>query len=217
MHSDQPASNAWRDGTAEAAIAGDVSAYCTARLAHVAGTHGLCLDGLGLPAPAVPGVARWTVLHPDRDGLDWTGPLRAQLAALPLVDDAFCAVLACFNDPQAVVAAAELARVLAPHGTLLVAGFHPVSLWHRGVAPRRWERALRAAGLDVRLAVRCGAPWRRLRGVEGLPRWLVRLAGGAWVVEARRSVLASLPLRVQPGHRSLESATLLPGARRECA
>ncbi|MBU6416574.1 MAG: hypothetical protein KJS83_05320 [Xanthomonadaceae bacterium] len=113
--------------------------------------------------------------------------------------------------------APELARALAPHGRLLVAGLHPRSLWRRGVAPRRWERALRNAGLDVLPAVRCGAPWPRARGAAGLPRWLVRGAGGAWIVEARRSVLASLPLRKASAHRAVEHNALLPGAHRQCA
>jgi SAM-dependent methyltransferase len=140
-----------------------------------------------------------------------------RLSELPFADDSFCAVLACFSEAADPSAAPELARVLAPHGRLLVAGFHPGSLWRRGVAPARWERALRRAGLDVVPAVRCGAPWPRAAGAAGLPRWLVRAAGGGWIIEARRSVLASLPLRRTPGHRAVEHNALLPGAHRECA
>lgn len=196
----------------------DIAAFCALRLAHVAGTHGLILDGLGMPVPQVPGVARWTRLAcpPEVDGV-WQGPLRGRLDALPFADDAFSVVLAAFDESVDAGVAGELARVLAAHGTLLVAGFHPRSLWHGGVGPGRWERALRRAGLDVRPAVRCGAPWPRSRGAAGLPRWLVRGAGGAWVIEARRNVLATLPLRVIAGRRAMEPATLLPGAHRQCA
>lgn len=220
MHTDQPALNPRPGGAALAALGADIGAFCAARLEHVAGTHGLFLDGLGMPVPQVPGVARWATLAcpSDVDGA-WQGPLRGRLNALPFADDAFCVVLAGFEasvDDHEVVAG-ELARVLAAHGTLLVAGLHPRSLWRRGVGPGRWERALRAAGLDVRPAVRCGAPWPRARGAVGLPGWLVRGAGGAWVVEARRSVLASLPLRAVAGRRAMEHATLLPGAHRQCA
>lgn len=219
LHTDKPAPNLRPGGAAMAALGADIGACCAARLARVAGTHGLCLDGLGMPVPQVPGVARWTRLACPAAGDDgvWRGPLQGRLDALPFADDAFCVVLAGFDASADVTAAGELARVLAAHGTLLVAGIHPRSLWHRGVGPGCWERALRAAGLDVRPAVRCGAPWPRARGAAGLPGWLVRGAGGAWVVEARRSVLASLPLRVAAGRRAMEHATLLPGAHRQCA
>lgn len=143
--------------------------------------------------------------------------MRTRLVELPFSDDSCCAVLACFLDAADVTFAPELARVLAPHGRLLVAGLHPRSLWRCGVAPRRWERALRDAGLDVLPAVRCGSPWPRARGAIGLPDWLVRSMGGAWIVEARRSVLASLPLRRTSAHRGVEHGTLLPGAHRQCA
>ena len=200
-----------------AALGVDLSTVCAARLARVVGTHGLFLDGLAMPAPAVAGIACWTPLSPDTTGAGWRGPLRAHLDELPFADDSFCAVLACFTDAGDVSFAPELARVLSPHGKLLVAGLHPRSLWHRGVAPGRWERALRRAGLDVIPAARCGAPWPRPRGAAGLPNWLVRSAGGAWVIEARRSVLAALPLRRAAGHRAVEHSPVMPGAHRQCA
>jgi SAM-dependent methyltransferase len=181
------------------------------------GTYGLVLDGIGMPVPAVAGIACWAALTPSPTDSQWRGPLHTHLAELPFADDSFCAVLACFQDAADASFAPELARVLAPHGRLLVAGLHPRSLWHCGVAPRRWERALRSAGLDVLPAVRCGAPWPRARGAAGLPRWLVRSAGGAWIVEARRSVLAALPLRRASGHRVVEHSPVMPGARRQCA
>jgi hypothetical protein len=181
------------------------------------GTHGLFLDGISIPVPTVAGIACWATLAPSATGSDWRGPLRMRLDALPFADDSICAVLACFPDAVDVSFAQELARVLAPHGKLLVAGLHPRSLWRHGTAPRRWERALRNAGLDVLPAVRCGAPWPRARGVAGLPQWLVRSAGGAWIVEARRSVLAALPLRRTPGHRVVERSPVMPGAHRQCA
>lgn len=192
---------------------------CLTRLARVAGTHGLLFDGADVRIPKVAGVARWTALRPSADARDWRGPLRTRASELPFADDSFCAVLACFMGAGDAVdaSAVELARVLAPHGTLLVVDLHPRSLWHRGVAPGRWERALRDAGLSVKPAVRCGAPWPRARGAVGLPQWLQRAAGGAYVVEARRSVLATLPLRQLASRRAVESGTLVPGAHRQCA
>lgn len=217
LQNQQPTERSWRDSAALAALGADISTACAARLARMVGTHGLLLDGISTPAPAVAGIACWATLNPSRTDSDWRGPLRARLVELPFADDSFCAVLACFPAAADVSFAPELARVLAPHGRLLIAGLHPRSLWHYGVAPRRWERALRNLGLDVLPAVRCGAPWPRARGAAGLPRWLVRSAGGAWIVEARRSVLAALPLRRTAGHRAVEHATLLPGAHRQCA
>jgi hypothetical protein len=213
---DRPERESSRDA-ALAAIGVDVAAFCATRLARVAGTHGLFLDGLAMPLPAVAGVARWTTLVLTAGMPAWRGTLRAATAELPFVDDSFCAILACPPGDGDADVAAELARVLAPHGTMLVAGLHPRSLWRCGVAPGRWERLLREAGLDVRPAARCGAPWPRTRGAAGLPRWLARGFGGAWVVEARRSVLATLPLRKPVVHRAVEHGTLMPGAHRQCA
>lgn len=204
-----------------AVIGADALRACAARLSRVAGTHALMLDGIAGAAPAVPGVACWTVLRPDRRAEGWNGVLRASADALPFGDDSFCAVLVRFacgagSEPEAM--AGELARVLAPHGVLLVAGLHPRSLWRAGIAPGRWERALRAADLDVAPTIRCGAPWRRNRGQAGLPDWLVHATGGAYVVEAHRRVLNTIPLRKpSAGRRAAEAKTLVPGARRQCA
>jgi SAM-dependent methyltransferase len=164
-------------------------------------------------------VACWTNLHPDPDGRVWRGGLRAEVRELPFSDEAFCAVLVRFADgpdldPDSV--ATELARVLANHGTLLIAGLHPRSLWQAGVAPARWERALRRAGLDVIPAVRCGSPWPRERGEANLPKWLVRGVGGAYVIEAHRRVVTAIPLRKSPSRRrAVDHKAWLPGAHRK--
>ena len=217
MHDQQPTGRPSRDAAALAAIGADLSKLCATRLARVVGTHGLLLDGIGMPIPAVPGIACWTALLPSGTASEWQGPLRARIDALPFADDSCSAVLACFADAADVSFAPELARTLAPHGRLLVAGLHPRSLWRRGVTPRRWERALRGAGLDVLPAARCGAPWPRANGATGLPRWLVHGLGGAWIIEARRSVLTALPLRRAAAARAVEHKTLLPGAHRQRA
>ncbi|MGH8192305.1 MAG: hypothetical protein ACREP2_12760 [Rhodanobacteraceae bacterium] len=201
-----------------AALGADVSRVCADRLTRVAGTHALVLDGIDLPEPRVTGVACWTILRPEAGG-GWRGSLRADEHEFPFGDEGFCAVLVRFAG-QADIApetiAAELARVLANHGTLLVAGVHPRSLWHEGIAPGRWERALRAAGLDVVPAVRCGSPWPRIHGAARIPRWLVRGMGGAYVIEAHRRVVAAIPLRkTAPARRAVEQKALLPGAHRQ--
>lgn len=207
-----------------AALGRTITADCSARLARVAGTHGLLLDGLGVETPRVPGIACWASLRcaaqsDARHTETWRGPLRARLAELPFGDDSFGVVMACCVGNAGAIGetAHEFARLLAPHGTLLVVELHPCSLWRGGVAPHRWARNLRAAGLSVKPAARCGAPWPRASGDEGLPEWLARRFGGVYVLEARRSVLAMLPLRTAAKRRAAEPATLLPGARRECA
>lgn len=219
LTSQRPTTGHHRNERAAAALAADVAAFCARRLARVAGTHGLLVAGPRLPAPAVAGVACWTVLRPSAPGASarWTGALRAEPLRLPFADDSFCAALVAFAGAIDLDVAREFARVLAPYGTLLVADVHPGSLWPGGTAPWHCERTLRAAGLDVVPAVRCGAPWPRSRGAAGLPRWLVSGLGGAWVVGARRSVLAALPLRKAVGRRVIDQGALLPGARRQCA
>jgi SAM-dependent methyltransferase len=182
----------------------------------------LLLDEAGATAPVLPGVARWTVLHPEPGGTGWQGPVRAESDALPFGDDSFCAVLVRFAGavggvPEVI--AGELSRVLAPHGVLLVVDMHTGSLWPGdGTSPRRWECALRAADLDVAAAVRCGSPWPRGRGAEGLPRWLVHGLGGAYVIEAHRRSSAVIPLRkAAVRRRKLDHGAFVPGARRQSA
>lgn len=213
-----PAHSLDTDNPALAAVGADVSAVCATRLARMAGTHALLLDGMSLPSPSVAGIARWTTLRPNPDGHGWRGPLRANADELPFGDESFCVVLVRFASladcvPETV--AQELARVLAPHGSLLIADLHPRSMWHLGAVPARWERALEAAGLRTSPAVRCGSPWPRVRGTAGIPRWLVRSMGGAWVIEAHRRTLMAIPLRKSPSRRAVEHQALLPGAHRK--
>jgi SAM-dependent methyltransferase len=207
-----------KEAEALAAIGADASDLCACRLARAAGIHALVLDGISLPQPEVAGVACWTRLRPDSVDGAWRGALRADADALPFDDEAFCAVLVRFAgagvDPEAV--AAELGRVLASHGTLLIAGLHPRSMWRAGVAPARWERALRRAGLDVTPAVRCGSPWPSARGAAGLPGWLVRGIGGAYVIEAHRRAVTAIPLRRSAARRrAVDHKAWLPGAHRK--
>jgi len=210
-----------KDDPAVDAIGADAMAVCEARLARVAGTHALMLDGIPMAIPpAVTGIGCWTALRSGSEGQPWNGSLRAAVDALPFADQSFCAVLVRFTQltcirPETV--AAELARVLAPHGVLLVADLHPRSLWHAGTAPGRWERALRANGLNISRVMRCGSPWPRVRGEAGVPHWLVRGMGGAWVIEAQQRTLAAIPLRKAPTRRVVEHKPVLPGAHRQCA
>jgi SAM-dependent methyltransferase len=207
---------------ARAALRHDAAAACAASLGRVAGTHALLLDQAGAEPPVLPGIACWTVLRPAAGGSGWQGALRAESDALPFGDDSFCAVLLRFAGAVGVVpeaVAGELSRVLAPHGVLLVVDLHTASLWPGdGMSPRRWERALRNADLDVGPATRCGSPWPRARGAEGLPHWLVRAVGGAYVIEAHRRKSAAIPLRkAAERRRKVEHGAFVPGTRRQCA
>ncbi|MGH8215094.1 MAG: class I SAM-dependent methyltransferase [Rhodanobacteraceae bacterium] len=214
-----PASRSDAHDPALAAIGADASTVCARRLTRIAGIHALVLDGISLPEPLVEGVACWTILERDTSGAGWRGPLRMDVHELPFGDESFCAVLVRFAEHAAVTPedlAPELARVLANHGTLLISGLHPRSLWRAGLAPRRWERALRAAGLDVAPAIRCGSPWPRTRGAAGIPKWLVRGMGGAYVIEAHGRTITAIPLRKSASsRRTVDQKAFLPGAHRK--
>lgn len=210
----------------------DAAHECSPALAGVTGTHALSLDAFDAPLPQVPGLGRWTLLRPDHDDA-LSGELRAWPEALPFVDASFCVVLiryiaGCGLQPNQL--AHEAARVLAPHGLLLVVELHPWSAWRPWlnvrvrhaepvpyvVPPRRWRRALRAAGLVVGETRRCGAPWPRTDGMRGLPRWAGR-CGGAYLLQARKrdgvTLITQRPSTVRP-RATAEHTTWAPGAHR---
>lgn len=200
-----------------------------ALLGRVTGTHALLLDAIDAAAPQVEGLGRWTALRLSTPiGLE--GPLRAAPDALPFCDNSFGAVLirhlaGARMRPQDL--APEAARVLAPHGLLLVIECHPFSIWRPWLAarlrrgessiatfpPRQWERALREAGLVVETPRRCGAPWP---GTHAAPRWLERICGGAWLLAARKRDEAAIVQRLQPrrARAVAEQTSWLPGAHR---
>ena len=213
-----PAASIDRHHAASKALGDDVARACEWYWQRRAGTFGLVLDGSGTAAPRFSvGVGCWSVLRRDA-GQGWRGAVLADADALPFADAAFCAVLACFPAAGDTTLAAELARVLAPGGTLLVAHRHPCSLWRAGEWPGRWQRALRAAGLQVSAAHRCGAPWPRVGGAAGLPAWLGAAAGGAWIIEAHHVAATPIPLRpAVTAQRAAEHSTLVPGTQRQCA
>ncbi|MEO6968230.1 MAG: methyltransferase domain-containing protein [Rhodanobacteraceae bacterium] len=209
----------------------DVAADCAPLLKGVTGTHGLLLDALDSVPPSLPGLGRWTSLRLSGDGT-LGGPLRAKVEKLPFVDGSFSVALirhaaGCGAIPERV--ADEVARVLAPHGLLMVVELHPWSAWRpwlaghrrrgidglRVISPQRWRRALRIAGLSVSLARRCGAPWPRRRGASGLPRWFSR-CGAAYLLEARKRNDTSVVRRLQPARSRVaaERTPLVPSAHR---
>ena len=215
-----------------AALYADADARCLSRFVGVAGTHALLLDAAGGSAPRpLPGLGRWTMLRWSGTADGWRGEVHAG-HELPFADDSFCLVW--MRGVGGCVAAAtelavEAARVLAPHGLLLAVELHPWSLWRpwlpgarsrdasipQPFAPVHWSRALRAAGMRVAAPTRCGAPWPRSRGAQGLPAWLAH-GGGAYLLEAHKRDRAGVVLRLRTGaaQKSAAAATLAPRAQR---
>lgn len=224
-HSPQPIATALRS------LLADAAGECQPALSRVTGTHALLLDTFGdEPSPQVAGLGRWLSLRADENG-GLNGPLRASVDALPFVDGGFCAVLirhaaGCGLQPGRI--AGEAARVLAPHGLLLVVELHPWSAWRPWlderlrrrdaipdvVSPQRWRRAFQDNGLAPGEARRCGAPWPRADGARGLPRWFQR-GGGAYLIEARKHESAGIPQRLQNVRpRAVEQGSWAPHAHR---
>lgn len=212
-----------------AALSERTQAETISRLQGITGTHGLLLDAVGGFVLQAPGLGRWVALQPDgRSG--FMGPLRAEADALPFCDNSFGAVVlrhlaGTGFQPDAL--AREAARVLAPHGLLVVIECHPCSAWRsrlsaqrrrgqselRTFLPRRWKKALLQAGLSVGESVRCGAAWP---DAQATPRWLQRIAGGAWLLVARKRHDATLAQRASARRaRALpEQTSWMPGTHR---
>lgn len=194
-------------------------------LQRCAGNHALLVTTAGCRAPpALPLLACWTELRVE--GARYAGDLRAATdEPLAFVDDAFDVVwlrhaLEVVSAPDAVLR--ETVRVLAPGGTLVIAGVHPLSAWapwfywktrdaqHALHSPLQLVHSLRAAGLDVVSTRRVGSLWPHTAGSVARDRapW-----GGGYVMIARKQhcLVTPLhdrvaPLRVPAGSRLSPSA-----------
>ena len=216
-----------------AALVAETTAECASLLGGVTGTHALLLDAVGGPVPQLPGIGRWTVLRFSRAAECLQGPLRAEVDALPFSDGSFSLVLIRHLGGAGAAVdtlATEAARVLASHGLLLVMEFHSVSLWRpwlarrkhheqgalKVVPPGRWQGALRAHGLVVRAQWRCGAPWPRSRGLQGLPRWSAEAAGAVYLLKARKRDSSGVVRRLSSRRTrsAREQVPWAPGAQR---
>lgn len=147
------------------------------------------------------------------DGGRLHGDVACAADALPLEDDAFQLVVVqhaadALTHPAGF--AGELARVLAPGGTLVWFGFNPLSPWHAWL---RWQarsglRVPRVAGADGvrRQVLRAGLAAASIAGVG--PCWpgdahvartrpLARLRG-AWMLVASKQRAVLTPLRPRP-------------------
>lgn len=196
-------------------------------LQRCAGNHALLVTTTGGKSPpALPLLACWTELRVD--GIHYSGDLDAAAdEPLPFIDDAFDVVWlrhALEVVPQPAAVLQETVRVLAPGGTLVIAGVHPFSAWApwfywttRGAgselhAPLRLMHDLRRAGLDVVSTRRVGHLWP-LAGKYG-PRGRVPWGGG-YVLLARKQRCLVTPLRVvhTAPLRMPASSRLSPSAR----
>jgi SAM-dependent methyltransferase len=217
-----------------ATLMAETAAECVLPLLNrVTGTHALLLDATDGSIPQLPGIGRWTVLKLSAGGERLDGPVRAEVDALPFSDGSFSLVLmrhlvGAGAPVDALVA--EASRVLASHGLLLALEFHSLSLWRpwlarrrrrgedtlRVVAPSRLQTVLRANGLVVRAQWRCGAPWPRSEGMQGLPRWSAEAAGAVYLLKARKrdsnGVVRRLSARRTRSAR--EQVPWAPGAQR---
>ncbi|HEX6613271.1 MAG TPA: methyltransferase domain-containing protein [Rhodanobacteraceae bacterium] len=211
----------------------EAAAECASLLDGVTGSHALLLDATDGPIPQVPGIGRWTMLKLSAGGQLLAGPLRAEVDALPFSDGSFSLVLirhllGAGTPAQPLVA--EAARVLASHGLLCALEFHSISLWRpwllrrssrgeeslRVVPPGRLQGILRANGLMVRAQWRCGAPWPRATGMQGLPRWTAEAAGAVYLLKARKRDSSGVVRRLHSRRTrsAREQVPWAPGAQR---
>ncbi len=195
-------------------------------LQRCAGSHALLITTAGGgPPPALPFLACWTELRVD--GARYSGDLDgATDESLPFVDDAFDLIWlrhALEVVPLSGSVLHEAIRALAPGGTLVVAGVHPLSAWApwfywttRGAgralhAPLQLTHALHRAGLDVVSARRVGHLWPAAgKGrPAGSAPW-----GGGYVLLARKQRCLVTPLRIRIAPlRIPASGRLSPSAR----
>lgn len=202
----------------------------TPELQRCFGTHGLLLGVSADDAPpTLPMLACWTTLH--LDDRQYRGDLQvAADESLPFIDDAFDLVLlrhVIEVAPAASALLAEVIRVLAPGGLLVLTGVHPLSAWSpwlhwraRDCVPALhlpWQlgQKLQSAGLDVEWVRRVGRFWPGLATTRESP---VNVLGGGYVLIARKRRRMVTPLRIKPAPVRLPAnGRLSPGTRRSSA
>lgn len=175
----------------------------SAGLRSCAGSHALQLGAFEAdPPPSLPLLPHWVCLHLDRDGC--RGDLSLDAAApLPFADESLDLVWlkhALDRSSHPAQLLATVIRLLAPGGTLVVSGLHPVSGWAawsryglgeggRLQAPWLLRLALRLSGMPVSDHWRQGSCWPRARGDQQRRNRL----GGVYVLVARKERAQILP------------------------
>lgn len=208
----------------------EASAAVLPALQRCAGAHGLLISALPHDHPPVlPLLGHWVRLRIANDS--FRGDLKARAdEPLPFADDAFDLVLLRHvlefaHAPQPLLA--EACRVLAPGGLLVLTGVHPLSAWAPWVywhtrgrgkpllrSPLTLERWVRADELDVERVIRVGHVWPNATGAHRGEH----MAGGAYVLVARKQRRAMTPTRLMPKLvRAPVNVNLAPGARRHAS
>ncbi len=199
-------------------------------LQRCAGDHALLLSAsIDDQPPVLPLLGFWTRLWVSRDS--YRGDLLAATdTQLPFVDDAFQLVL--IRHAQEVTQGASLlfaeaVRALAPGGTLVVTGVHPLSGWApwlhwRGRhsppvmhLPLRLRGILRQSGLQIVRGWRVGGVLPHETVLSAIN---IKACGGGYVLIARKQRQSVVPLRSR--RAAIHHATngrLSPSVRRSTA
>ena len=191
----------------------------SAGLRACAGSHALQLGAFEAdPPPSLPLLPHWVRLHLGRG--DCGGDLSLDAAMpLPFADESLDLIWlkhALDRSAHPAQLLATVIRLLAPGGTLVISGLHPVSGWAawsryglgeggRLQAPWLLRLALRLSGLPVSGHWRQGSCWPRARGDQ---RRRNRL-GGVYVLVARKERAQILPFVTRlAASRRAEGGTL---------
>jgi len=207
------------------AALGAQTAWMMQKLQRCAGEHALLLCASKLDrAPVLPLLGHWVRLELSEPS--WRGDLAARVdESLPFVDDAFDLLLL----RHAFEAAAsprellrESIRLLAPGGTLVISGLHPLGLWapwfhwrSRGrglhlLSPTRLAHWLSQSGMLVEQVQRIGHAWPSSSTLTSHG-----LGGGSYVLIARKQRRMAVPLKPRAhAQRTPVNARLSAGARR---
>lgn len=188
------------------------------------GTRALLLSAAAHDGPPNPPyLGQWVTLR-LADGR-FAGDVRASAdEPLPFLDETFDLILLRHALELAPLSLADIVRVLAPGGTLVLTGVSPLSGWTpwwlwrtRGSvthakSPIQVAARLRRAEVQVERVQRVGKllPLSSA-ALDGSPGWL----GGGYVLVARKKGPANVPTRLRPKPVTTRvGAGLAPGARR---
>lgn len=189
------------------------------RAALVASGRGLLIDPLAAArTSAISSHPEWTRLYLQGDGFG--GDLRCSPDSLPFESDSMQLIVARhvgdMLDPGSGLEA-ELARVLAPGGMLLLFGLNPLSPWRFWLSrqvrqgwrlpgyrsPGRMRRTLDDCKLSIVAREFLGGAWPNLTLQTPLPedRRMGAVWEGAWLLAARKQRLGMHPIPLRSGRR----------------
>ena len=203
----------------------------------VYGNYGLFLHAHAAASIAPPAHLLGTMVSLDLVQQQLAGDLRCEPAQLPFASESFKLLIAQHVYEQIDrpdECAAELSRVLAPEGVVLILGFNPLGLWRPWLmlnAPRggsrlhlrsahAWQQMLAREQVDTLQVRYPGVLWPCAEHAQVdaesalLGRMLGRI-GSSWLLLARKRRSTLTPLRLRSGARELVlNPQLAPGAHR---